>query len=69
MKRTVIRGSQHGWLVAIDGNSDFFPFKSNEPEKLVKFFAEKIVGIKLDTVIALRNAEMEAARKQLEKKS
>lgn len=65
MKRTVIRGSQHGWVVGIDGDPDLRPFLSNEPERLVKFLAEKIVGISLDTVIALRQAEIEAAREKM----
>lgn len=67
MKRVVIRASQHGWVVGIDGDPDFFPFKSNEPEKLVKFLAERVIGIKLDTVIDLRNAEILAARTRMGK--
>lgn len=69
MKRAVIRASQHGWVVGIDGDPDFYPFKSNEPERLVKFLAERVIGIKLDTVIDLRNAEMKAARQKMEKGS
>ena len=69
MKRAIIRASQHGWVVSIDGDADFIPFKSNEPERLVKFLAERVVGIKLDTVIDLRSAEMAKARQQMEKVS
>lgn len=69
MKRAVIRKSQHGWVVSIDNDPEFIPFKSNEPERFVKFVAEKIAGVTIDHVFEYRQAEKEAARVHLDRQT
>ena len=61
--KTVIRTSQQGWVVYNAANPDnFYVFRSDEPERFVKFITEKVAGIKIDQLIEKRNAEIEAAR-------
>lgn len=59
MKRASIKYGQQGWIVYPENNSeDFYLFKSNEPERLVKFLCERIAGIKIDDVIKMRKDEI-----------
>lgn len=59
MKRVTIRVGQAGWAVHFDGDVDnFYPFKSDEPERLVKFILEKGLGIKLDSIVAARQEQL-----------
>lgn len=66
MKRALIKYSQQGWIVYPDHNpEEFYLFKSNEPEKLVKFLCERIAGIKIDQIIQARNEEMATESRKL----
>lgn len=66
MKRTTIRSSQGGYIVYFDNNpEDFYVFKSNEPERLVKFLCEKAIGIKLDRMLEYRQEEITLAANRL----
>lgn len=59
MKRTLIKQSQQGWIVYLDNNpDDFYLFKSNEPERLVKFICERVAGIKMDQMVEARQQEI-----------
>lgn len=63
----VIRVSQTGWLVYNAANPDnFHVFRSDEPERFVKFVAEKIGHVKVDQIVSARLAEIDAARKRME---
>lgn len=67
MKRATIKYSQQGWIVYPDNNpEDFYLFKSNEPEKLVKFLCERIAGIKIDSIVEARKQEIIAQSKKID---
>ena len=63
--KVTIRVNQSGFVVYFGSDvENFMLFRSDEPERFVKFIAEKVAGIKVDQVVAMRQAEIaEAARK------
>lgn len=63
--KITIRVNQSGFVVYFGADVDnFVLFRSDEPERFVKFVAEKVAGIKIDQLVAMRQAEIaEAARK------
>lgn len=65
--RIVIRTSRSGWVVEEnDRIDDLKVFRSDEPERFIKYIAENVAGIKLDRVVEFRNTEMERERKRLD---
>ncbi len=65
--KTVIWANQTGWVVYPSDNiENFHVFLSTEPERFVKFIAEKVARIKVDQLVAGRLAEIEAAKRKLE---
>ena len=65
-KKVTIRVNQSGFVVYFNNDVDNFRvFRGDEPERFVKFITEHVAGIKLDQVIAAREAEIFKARLQL----
>lgn len=65
--KTTIRTSESGWVVYFgDDVNNFKLFRSDEPERFIKFITENIAGIKIDALIAYRQAEMQAASRRLD---
>lgn len=65
--KTTIRTSQAGWVVYFGNDvENFVVFRSDEPERFVKFICERVGGIKVDQLLATRKAEIEQAAKQFD---
>lgn len=64
--KTTIRSSQSGWVVYFNNDvNSFVPFRSDEPQRLLKFLCENVAGIKIDEVVTSRLAEKEKAKDSL----
>ncbi len=65
--KTLIRSSQSGWAVIVNNDvNNFIVFRSDEPERFVKFIAEKVAGIKIDQLLAMRRDEIAEATRKME---
>lgn len=61
--KVTIRKSESGWVVVVNNDiANFRVFRSDEPERFVKFITETVAGIKVDALIAKRQEEIEKAR-------
>jgi hypothetical protein len=64
---TTIRSSQSGWVVYFDNDvNNFKVFRSDEPERFVKFLTENVANIKVDQLLTKRQAEMDQAAAQFD---
>lgn len=64
--RIVIRSSHSGWVVEENSRIDnLIVFRSDEPERFVRYIAEKVAGIKIDRIVEARLAEVEAEKTRL----
>lgn len=61
-KKVTIRVSQSGWVVYFGTDvENFVVFRSDEPERFVKFISENVAGIKVDQLVRARQEEIQAA--------
>lgn len=65
--KVTIRVSQSGWVIYFDNDvTNFQVFRSDEPERFVRFVAEKVAGIKIDQVVESRKAEIAEADRKMQ---
>lgn len=64
--KTTIRTSESGWVVYFNNDvNNFKVFRSDEPERFIRFITEEVAETNIDRVLVHRNAEIEKARKLL----
>lgn len=65
--KATIRTSQSGWVVYFGNDvENFVVFRSDEPERFLRFIAEKIANIKIDQVVKARLEEIALATSKMD---
>ena len=64
--KTTIRSSQSGWVVYFDNDAtNFTVFRSDEPERFIKFICEHVASIKVDQLFSARLDEIRKAARSV----
>lgn len=64
--KTTIRTSQSGWVVYFNNDvNNFKVFRSDEPERFIRFLTEEVAQVSIDQVLAQRQREINVARENM----